>query len=133
MIKLLIMFYLCVSSGYTADHPLEGGACEYKKYAGYAKIISITPHKNKPNNYSHDIFEVKYTFISDQVDKEKYGRVEGKEFVLLLNNSNYPGSKFIEKYNIKIGNVFKCNMKIIVKGTCSPVVFEFPTINLDDY
>ena len=132
MIELLIVFFICVSSAYAADGPLAGGPCEYKQYKGQAKIISIT-QKRKPHNYPHEIYEVKFSFTSDQEVKEKNARTEGKEFVLLLNNSNYPGPKFIEKYDIQFGNVFKCYMKVIVGGTCTPVVFEFPTIRLDDY
>ena len=80
MIEFLIIFFICVSSVNAADEPLAGGPCEYKQYEGRATIISITP-KRKAHNYSHDIYEVKFAFTSNQVVEEKYGRTDGKEFV----------------------------------------------------
>ena len=109
-----------------------GGPCEYKQYNGRANIISITV-KSEAHNDSHETYRVKFAFTSDQEIQENFAQTEGKEFVLLLNNSNYPGPKFLEKYDIQVGKIFDCHMKVITKGTCTPVVFEFPTIRLDDY
>jgi hypothetical protein len=125
-ILLLTVFFLSACSIRTPQTISEGGPCKYKKYEGRAKIESIT-QKPKPPSYSHEIFE------SDQEITENFARAEGKKFVLLLNNSEYPGSKFLKKYNIRVGEIFECYMKVITKGTCTPVIFEFPTIKLDDY
>jgi hypothetical protein len=133
MIELLIVFFICVSSAYAlCESSLMGGPCEYKQYNGRANIISITV-KSEAHNDSHETYRVKFAFTSDQEIQENFAQTEGKEFVLLLNNSNYPGPKFLEKYDIQVGKVFDCYMKVITKGTCAPVVFEFPTIRLDDY
>jgi len=51
----------------------------------------------------------------------------------MLKNSGYPGPKFLEKYGIEAGKSFECHLKVIVKGTCTPILFEFPTIDLRDY
>jgi len=130
--QLLSVFLLATCSARTPQMISDGGQCEYKKYKGRAKIISITK-KTKPPRYSHEVFEVKFTFDSDQEITENFARTEGKEFVLLLNNSEYPGPKFLKKYNIRVGEVLECHMKVITKGTCTPIIFEFPTIKLDDY
>jgi hypothetical protein len=37
---------------------------------------------------------------------------------------------WINKNNIKVGNEYKCNRCEQTKGTCTPVVFEFPDIDL---
>lgn len=131
-IQLLAVFFLTACSIRTPTTVSEGGPCEYKKYKGQAKIESIT-QKPKPPSYSHEIFEVKFSFESDQEITENFARTNAKEFVLLLNNSEYPGSKFLKKYNIQVGEIFECHMKVITKGTCTPIIFEFPTIKLDDY
>ncbi len=131
-IQLLTLFFLTACSIRTPTAVSEGGPCEYKKYKGSAKIVSITQKSALPN-CSHDIFEVKFTFSPDQEVTETFARTEGKEFVLLLNNSEYPGPKFLKKYDIQVDKVFECHMKVITKGTCTPVIFEFPTIKLDDY
>ena len=134
--QVLIVFFICVCYAYTDEtvegNRLVGGQCEYKQYKGHAKIISIT-EKSEPDSYSHKRYEVKFLFIPDQEIKEPYAQMEGREFLLLLSNSSYPGPKFLEKYSIEIGKVFACNLKVIIKGTCTPIFFEFPSIRLDDY
>jgi hypothetical protein len=82
--SLLLLFGTC--SAYTQKQPLSGGDCEYKKYEGQAKIVSIE-RKNKPPNYSHDVFEVKFVFSTDQMVVERFAQTEGKKFELLLDNS----------------------------------------------
>ena len=132
MILLSSILLLCVCSAYTQKQPSAGGECEYKQYEGRAKIVSIE-QKNKPPDHPHDIFEVKFSFSTDQVIEERFAQTEGRKFELLLDNSDYPGPKFLEKYGVKVGKVFECYMKVITKGTCTPILFEFPTIKLDDY
>jgi hypothetical protein len=132
VIELLIVFFTCVSLVYSESEPLVGGPCVYKQYEGRAKIISIF-QKSKPHNYTHELYEVKFSFTSDHVIEDKLARTKGKEFVLLLSNSAYPGPRFLEKYDIQVGKIFECNLKVIVGGTCTPRLFEFPTIKLDDY
>jgi hypothetical protein len=109
-----------------------GGQCEYKVYEGHAKIISITK-KSGADNYPYERYEVKFVFTPNKGIKEAYAQTEGKEFLLMLTNSSYPGSRFLEKYRIEVGKVFACHLKVIIKGTCTPVLFEFPDIKLDDY
>jgi hypothetical protein len=112
-----------------------GGPCEYKAYRGYAKILSI--HKKevqaKTGGPSNMVYEVKFSFTPHEEIKERYGQVEGKEYLLLLANSSYPGPGFLKKYGITPGKCFECYLKIITRGTCTPVLFDFPTIDLCDY
>lgn len=131
ILYLLVTFFICIYSECAASDFFTGGSCKYVKYEGQAKIISITS-KSK-HHHSHEVYEVKFSFISDRGSEVISAQTEGKEFVLLLNNSTYPGYKFLKKYKIQVGKVFKCYMKVIETGTCTPVVFDFPTIRLDDY
>jgi hypothetical protein len=108
--------------------PVFGGQCEYNKYRGQAKIISVRK-KDLPN----ESYEVKFCFHTDEIIAEAYGQVEGKEYLLLLDNSSYPGFKFLNKYGIENGKYFDCYLKVITRGTCTPILFDFPTIDLSDY
>lgn len=114
---------------------VSGGPCEYKIYKGTAEIISI--HKKEmPKDYggpSHESYEVKFSYHTDEYIKEAHGKVEGKEHVLLLTNSWYPGPRFLHKYGIAVGKNFDCHLKVITKGPCTPVIFDFPAIDLSDY
>lgn len=112
-----------------------GGSCEYKHYKGQATITSIRK-KELPEDYagrSYESYEVKFSFFSEEEIKEAHGQVKGREYILMLTNSWYPGPKFLEKYRIKAGKSFECYLKVIIRGTCTPVLFDFPTIDLSDY
>jgi hypothetical protein len=120
----------CEDNRYTV-----GGPCEYSRYKGKAVITSITP-KAMPGYHTrplYESYEVKFRFVTQEEIKESYGKVQGKEHVLRLANSWYPGPKFLQKYNIEVGKSFDCYLNVITKGTCKPIIFDFPSIDLRDY
>ncbi len=135
VLLILGVLFACESVAVAGDkgtgETLVGGRCEYRSYEGKARIVSIK--KNPSADLSTQGYEVKFVFVSDSPVEEPFARVEGTEFLLLLTNSSYPGPKFLKKYGIKNGKVFACILKVITKGTCTPVLFEFPSIRLDDY
>jgi hypothetical protein len=110
-----------------------GGPCEYRQYKGRAVIDSVTK-KEMRNKYDGPSVrcEVKFSFFSEEEIEETYGQVEGRNYVLLLTNSQYPGPEFLEKYGIEAGKSFECYLKVITRGACTPVLFDFPTIDLGD-
>ena len=110
-----------------------GGPCEYRQYKGRAMIVSVRK-KEMCKNYGEPSvkYEVKYSFFSEEEIEETYGQVEGREYILMLTNSRYPGPEFLEKYGIEAGKSFECYLKVITRGTCTPVLFDFPTIDLGD-
>ncbi len=113
-----------------------GGDCRYKVYRGYATIMSIEKRGNKRAVHygaACECYEVRFSYHTDEKIAEAFAKVEGKEFTLLLTNGWYPGLRFLQKYGIEKGKVFDCDLHVIVKGTCTPVVFNFPAIALSDY
>ena len=118
-----------------AERRVVGGPCEYRAYRGHAKIISIRNKELRANadGPSNVVYEVKFSFTPHEEIREGYGQVEGKEYLLLLANSSYPGPRFLKKYEIKPGKTFECYLKVITRGTCTPVLFDFPAIDLNDY
>ena len=113
------------------DGRAVGGPCSYREYLGQAKIVSVqeTAADENSKRPGDKRYEVRFSFHTDQIIEEKYARVEGKEFLLLLKNNSYPGSNFLRKYDILTGRTFPCVMKVITRGTCTPVLFDFPTID----
>ena len=112
-----------------------GGPCEYKIYKGSARITSVRK-KEMPKGHggpSHESYEVKFSFSPRKEIKEAHGRVKGREYTLKLTNSWYPGPKFLKKYGIEEGKSFDCYLQVITKGTCTPVLFDFPAIDRSDY
>lgn len=132
----IILFLIWGSSffakGQIMGQPLEGGQCDYKRYEGRAKIISMDKATDSPIR-SSEKYEVKFIFTPDQEIKEPFAKTEGMEFLLLVGNTYRPSKRFLEKYGIEIDKVFDCYLKVIIRGTCTPVLFEFPSINLYDY
>jgi hypothetical protein len=103
-----------------------GGQCEYKAYKGQGKIVAIIPAKG--SDRSKEEYEIKFLFYPEQKIKEAYAQIEGREFQLLINNNYYPRKTWIQKYDLKVGGIFNCTMQVMVKGTCTPLMFEFPFI-----
>ena len=123
-------FSVCLEDKASAER-IVGGECQYKQYQGCAEIVSITPI-GRPADYSSNKYEVKFRFTPDQKIEEPFAQAEGKEFLLLLNHNYYPGLDFLEKYDIKVGKFLDCTLKVIVRGTCTPMLFDFPFIAPED-
>ncbi len=133
-IALSLMFVIAFQAGIPLTYAeIVGGSCKYKSYTGKAEITSITRLEITRREPSHELYEIKFSFKPDQKISEEFTRSEGKEYLLLLKNSTYPGPKFLEKYDLKVGRTLECNMNVIIKGTCTPIIFDFPTIRLDEY
>ncbi len=129
---ILICFVLwsCAELAYQA-HPTVGGPCLYKSYSGRATIISIAKSKDhNPSETEH--FEVKFSFIPVQKIEEEFARVEGRSFNLYGKNFQYPDRQFLAKNNIHVGAVLEGYVQVIVSGTCTPLLFEFPGIRQED-
>jgi hypothetical protein len=101
-------------------------------YAGHAKIVSISEVIDSAGS-SKKRYEVKFRFTTDLKIEESFAQTEGREYPLLLKNNSYPDQAFLEKYGIAVGKVFDCILMEIIRGTCTPTLFDFPTIRLDDY
>ncbi len=130
-IVLLIFAFSACSEDKVVGERIVGGDCQYKQYQGRAEVVSITPI-GRPAGYSSDRYEVRFRFTPDQKIEEPFAQTEGREFLLLLNHNYYPGLNFLEKYDIKVGKVLDCTLKVIVRGTCTPMLFDFPSIAPED-
>jgi hypothetical protein len=135
----VLVFFLCGAACIAMDERPErhvvGGPCQYKAYPGRAAILSVQKQEGQTQAGAPaaDAYEVKFSFTPDEEVNEGWVQVEGKEYLLPLNNSRYPGPRFLEKYGIETGKCFDCTMKVITKGACTPVLFDFPAIDLTDY
>jgi hypothetical protein len=104
--------------------PLVGGSCQYKTYSGRATILSIQ-RMSTNRQEKIDQFAVEFSFHPLEKIEESFAQVAGKTFLLYDNNLQYPDQKFLNKYNIKSGQVLEGYLKTIISGTCTPVLFEF--------
>lgn len=104
--------------------PVVGGPCEYRNYPGTATIVSVRelPTDEKTGRR----FEVRFTFSPSEKVEQRLAKTENREYLFLLPPARYPGAKDVERYGLKTGAKVKGVMKVIVKGTCTPVLFAFP-------
>jgi hypothetical protein len=128
---LWTLFIPGVEGAASAGPPLVGGPCTYKRYPGRAQIVSIKP-VILPGE-TGTVFEVRYSFHSEEKIIEPFARTEGRTFTLTLKNGTRPNQEFLDKYRIETGRFFDCTLQVIVKGTCTPTLFEFSGIDLGDY
>ena len=137
MVLIAVVLWLIAGGHlYAQEGRLIGGPCSYDKIQGSCQITSVAKtdesiHQAQVSGgpgYEGNVIKYKFTPLDANQEYEK-----NKEYLLTLTNSWYPGDKFLDKYSIQEGKTFKCVMGRIVKGTCTPVVFEFPDINTSDY
>jgi len=119
------------SEGHGEGPPLVGGQCEYQRYEGRAEITSLRKTVDHQNQ-ADERYEVKFRFFPDRMIKESFAQVEGREFQLEINRSPDISLGQIKKYGIQTGRFFDCTLKVITRGTCTPVLFEFPSLSSEE-
>jgi len=105
-----------------ARGPLVGGPCEYRSYPGQAEIISVAPSAAASGR-----FDVKFRFIPDGTVEEPLGKAAlERTFLLLPDRETPPDGAYIEQSGIRPGKRLACTLKVITRGTCTPLLFDFP-------
>lgn len=120
------------------------GPCVYQTFKGKCRVTAIdkTDSSRKQGTIAsgpgYEGYEIRFRFIplepleGDNIQWVK-ADIANKRYLLLLGNSWYPGSGYIQKYGLGIERSFGCDMKILTKGTCTPMGFIFNDINVTDY
>ena len=104
--------------------PVVGGRCEYRQYRGMAEIVSISPTSDAGSGA--DQFTIQFVFHSQGEIAEPFARTSGKIFPLEKDGGGNPNRLFIEQHDIRVGRRIDCVLRVIVRGTCTPVMFRFP-------
>lgn len=123
-----------------ASGGLVGGRCEYADYAGIATISRVEKTADSlaqikiAGGAGYEGYEVRFTFKSDQhLPDEWRQRALESEHSFQLANSWYVGPEYLAKYKIEPGATFPCTLRIITKGTCTPMLFAFDNLDQTDY
>ena len=118
-VPLVLLLFIHADAG--SGPRRAGGRCEYARYRGEAKIISIV-EKND------DRYEVKFLFTPRTQIKEQPQLAEKREYLMLIDNSIYPNRAYLKRNGIVADKIFDCDIKVIIKGSCTPILFEFPSM-----
>jgi hypothetical protein len=110
----------------TTRGPVVGGPCEYKSYPGQAEIVSMAPMEDVAEA-AGGRYDVKFRFISDGPVEEPLGKAAlERTFSFLPDREMPPDRAYIEKFDIRPGTRIGCTLKVIMRGTCTPILFDFP-------
>ncbi len=112
----------------TTRGPLVGGPCEYRSYPGQAEIVSVAPWA-APDLAAGERFDVKFRFIPDGSVEEPLGKSSlERTFSLLPDRESPPDRAFMERFDIRPGKRYSCTLQVITRGTCTPILFDFPSL-----
>lgn len=119
----------------------EGSCCTYVSYAGNAEIVKIARTSASVTQAAvlggpgYEGYEVWFRFIPHKgvyIPIERQSSVT-RLYLFTLQNSWYAGSRYLEKYHIKVGETYPSELKFLTKGTCAPVICELKTLDRTDY
>lgn len=112
-----------------------GGACSYADIGGTCTIGALvdapvgefrceggSPSKKVPFRFA----------ATDPSAKLEYGGPDPAQDTLTVGGGMHPSAGWLEANGVKEGASFACTRKHITSGTCSPVVWTFPTLKVDD-
>lgn len=112
-----------------------GGPCTYNKIPG---IITITSIEKAPEDESNckDAVKVMFTFTpTDPTAQKNYAAPgwsdEGQIFT--VGGGTNPNREWVERKGITAGQNYGATRNEIRSGTCTPVIFEFTSIDTSDY
>ena len=112
----------CMTGSESARGPVVGGPCEYRSYPGQAEILSVVPMGAAGGRY-----DVKFRFLPDGPVEEPLGKSAlERTFSLLPDGNTPPDGAYIEKYRIRPQLRLGCRLQVIMRGTCTPILFDFP-------
>jgi hypothetical protein len=118
-----VIFSLSCVSASSSSKRVVGGSCAYKQYSGEAEIISVSRKSDNSGSY-----EVKFSFHPRKAVREEFARDVSRQWSFVMKDFSDPREDYVKQYGMKPGKRFPCFMKVITKGTCTPVMFDFPTI-----
>lgn len=131
---LLALLLLLPTMALALEGPRVGGPCRYADFPGKATIVAVTPATTTPGVATPSPARtVTFTFTPNAPLTGEPLFQPGKIHTLTLTNGMAPGPRFTTKYGIAPGKVFACTLRLIRQGTCTPVLFAFPAIDLTDY
>lgn len=110
----------------TKREPLVGGPCEYRSYPGQAEIVSVVPMGTPSRDGER--FDVKFRFLPDRPVEEPHGRAALERTFTLRDREMSPDRAFIEQFDIRPGKRFNGMLKVITRGACTPILFDFPSL-----
>jgi hypothetical protein len=123
--RVAMKIYACLFaglflSGCEADTPSErvGGDCRYRDIPGTCRFESIRP--SGPHTYGEG-FRTTFSF-----HPEAKGETSKEGARVVIGDGKDPTSRYLTENRIELGGTSPCVRRVLIRGPCSPEVFEFP-------
>jgi hypothetical protein len=110
--------------------PFVGGPCAYTDIPGWARVVSIQAAPPKAHNCPNDPVEVRFDFIPADPSLEAK---QAEDLTLTVGAGMNPARSYVAAKGIVKGKTYRCVRREITKGTCTPVLYTFPKIDLSDF
>lgn len=120
---LAALCWLSLSTGCAAqeagDSPRRvGGPCEYRDVPGTCRVDKVEPAGANPYG---DGFRTLFTFLPESPSEP-----ETSGLALKIGDGQDPTNRFLRENRIEPGRSLPCLRRVLVRGTCTPVVYTFP-------
>ena len=141
IIKLLLVWSLSLvvvlTMGCNEDSDSDaadvvGGRCEYNDIQGRATINSVAVPDAGEDNCKNAV-KIMFTFTPDDVsapDDYRFGEWPDTDRQFTVGAGKNPPKAWAESVGLVQGSTYKCVRSEIINGTCTPVIFSFPEIDL---
>lgn len=106
-----------------------GGACQYDDFPGQATIEAVVPQAEPWPGLPYAALSVTFRFVPDGPVADPLYE-PGALHHLTLAGGRPPGERFMKAHALRQGRTIPCRLRLIRQGTCTPVLFEFPGIDL---
>ena len=117
---------------FSACSDIVGGPCEYVDIPGTARVVLVKEAAQADSNCK-DAVEVIFDFVPDDpaaIDDYLFPNWEDTDQRLTVGGGMNPPKTWVLEQGLTEGSEHRCLRSEITKGTCTPVIFRFPEINM---
>jgi hypothetical protein len=117
------------------NHQTVGGPCTYNKIPGVITIMALEPAPGDENNCK-DAVKVIFSFApADPTAAKKYASPNWSDEnrVFRVGGGANPNKDWVKRKGMTVGATFEASRNEILSGTCTPVVFEFTSVDVTDF
>jgi len=115
---LLILASLCfISCSGSSQQHAPGGPCRYNSYPGTIKFTALTTTANG--------VEAHFDFTATDPTAPKWPSDTDNHLVL---PTGLPSQQWLDTQHISIGVQLQANRQDILSGTCTPIIYSFPSL-----
>ena len=107
--------------------PDVGGGCDYDHTPGVATIISVETAGADDFNCPNDPVVVVFDFVPDDPADAALAKTGER---LWIGDGKNPPRPWVEAEGLTVGSTHTCIRDDITAGTCTPLLFDFPNLDL---